>query len=114
MSLSSHECLSCLDDIGMCYSYLIQLLSMALIVFGVMYKVFLKNVVKEAEMLEKAAEYDYTKATRFLAPSPTITNEASAAVFSIALTVVLLSLGKFVLGEYPGTSGICFHCIFSL
>lgn len=74
---------------GMGYSWLIQILSMALIVYGVTYKVFLQDVVKDAE---KAETSNYRKAIRMLASSPAITNEASAAVFSAALTVVLLSL----------------------
>ena len=71
------------------YSWLIQILSMALIVYGVTYKVFLNDVVEDAE---KAETSNYRKASRMLASSPVITNEASAAVFSAALTVVLLSL----------------------
>ena len=44
---------------GMCYSMLIQLLSMALIVFGVTYKVFLKGIVKNAvKDAEKDNGYD--------------------------------------------------------
>ena len=74
---------------GMCYSMLIQLLSMALIVFGVTYKVFLKDVVKEAE---KDDVYDYGTAARSLAASPAIKDEVSAAIFSGSLCVVLLSL----------------------
>ena len=74
---------------GMCYSMLIQLLSMALIVFGVTYKVFLKDVVKEAE---KDDVYDYGTAARSLAASPAIDDEVSAAVFSGSLCVVLISL----------------------
>ena len=78
---------------GMCYSMLIQLLSMALIVFGVTYKVFLKGIVKDAvKDAEKDNGYDYGTAARSLAASPAINDEVSAAVFSGSLCVVLISL----------------------
>jgi len=74
-----------------CYMYLVELLSMALIVFGVTYKVFLKDVVRDAED-DYGSDYDYGKATRRLGATPVITQEASAAVFSGALGVVILTL----------------------
>ena len=74
-----------------CYMYLVELLSMALIVFGVTYKVFLKDVVRESED-DYGSDYDYGKATRRLGATPVITQEASAAVFSGALGVVILTL----------------------
>jgi len=74
-----------------CYMYLVELLSMALIVFGVTYKVFLKDVVRDAQD-DFGGEYDYGKATRRLAATPVITQEASATVFSGALGVVILTL----------------------
>jgi len=74
-----------------CYMYLVELLSMALIVFGVTYKVFLKDVVRDAED-DYGSDYDYGKATRRLGATPVITQEASAAVFSVSLGVVILTL----------------------
>mmetsp|Transcript_4866 Transcript_4866/g.11092 ORF Transcript_4866/g.11092 Transcript_4866/m.11092 type:complete len:593 (-) Transcript_4866:185-1963(-) len=67
---------------AMCYSYLIQILSMALIVFGVTYKVFLNGILKDKE----------SKMSRMLAESPVISDAVSAHVFSGSLLVVLLSL----------------------
>ena len=71
----------------MCYSYLIQVMSMSLIVFGVTYKVFLKGILKDEEEYGTAS-----KAHRMLAESPAISDEVSAHVFSGSLLVVLLSL----------------------
>mmetsp|Transcript_17451 Transcript_17451/g.32709 ORF Transcript_17451/g.32709 Transcript_17451/m.32709 type:complete len:501 (+) Transcript_17451:1795-3297(+) len=78
---------------AMCYSYLMQLLSMALIVFGVTYKLFLNDVVKEASVEDAYNAYSGgSKASRMLAASPTISDEVTANVFSISLSGVVLVL----------------------
>mmetsp|Transcript_35193 Transcript_35193/g.78936 ORF Transcript_35193/g.78936 Transcript_35193/m.78936 type:complete len:920 (+) Transcript_35193:47-2806(+) len=72
---------------GKFYSYLVQILSMSLIVFGVMYKVFLKKVLKSYK-----AETSYA-AHRFLAGGGSyMSDETSAALFCGGLTALLLSL----------------------
>jgi len=75
----------------MCYSYLIQVLSMSLIVFGVTYKVFLKGILKDMQKYT-AEKGDGGTGHRMLGAAPEITDEASAAVFAWSLSVVLLSL----------------------
>mmetsp|Transcript_9273 Transcript_9273/g.19554 ORF Transcript_9273/g.19554 Transcript_9273/m.19554 type:complete len:733 (-) Transcript_9273:105-2303(-) len=77
---------------AMCYSYLMQVLSMALIVFGVTYKLFLNDVVKEAAEDAYDAYGGGSKASRMLAASPTIPDEVTAHVFSIGLSGVVLAL----------------------
>ena len=78
---------------AMNYSYLVQLLSMALIVYGVTYKIFLKDVVKDADKELQHLNGPYGEAARrSLAASPAISDEVSSAVFSSALGVVLIAL----------------------
>ena len=78
---------------AMNYSYLVQLLSMALIVYGVTYKIFLKDVVKDADKELQHLNGSYGEAARrSLAASPAISDEVSSAVFSSALGVVLIVL----------------------
>ena len=64
-----------------------QLLSLALITFGVTYKVFLKAVLKE-EQKKEAAGYAGEKASRMLASSSSVSDEASAGLFAYSLFVV--------------------------
>ena len=72
---------------AMSYSLLIQLLSMSLIAFGVCYKIFLKDALK-AEQKEDAGD----KYGRMLASVGSTSDEAAAALFTGALSFVLLSL----------------------
>ena len=67
-----------------CFALLIQILSMALIVFGVSYKIFLSGVVSG------------TKGRRHLAKMPYIPDETSTSVFCGSLVVVLISLELMV------------------
>lgn len=66
-----------------CFSLLMQLLSMSLISFGVSYKIFLTSVLSETEDSDK---------TRRLAPSPTVSDQASATLFCVSLAIVLTSI----------------------
>jgi len=68
-----------------CFSLLIQILSMALIAFGVSYKIFLSSV-----LVGSSAGDGY--GSRMLAPAPVVSNEASSILFSVSLTLVLVSL----------------------
>ena len=79
---------------AMSYGYLIQVLSMSLICFGVSYKIFLKDVYKTEEK-EKEPDYGYnddTQKRRILAPAVEVSDDAIAALFTASLSVVLLSL----------------------
>ena len=73
---------------GMCYSYLIQVLSMSLIIFGVTYKVFLKGILKDVKKYESSG----VKTSRMLGAAPEISDETSAYVFAKSLAVVCISL----------------------
>mmetsp|Transcript_13831 Transcript_13831/g.30079 ORF Transcript_13831/g.30079 Transcript_13831/m.30079 type:complete len:1067 (+) Transcript_13831:294-3494(+) len=78
---------------AMCYGYLIQILSMSLICFGVSYKVFLQDILK-TEKEEKVSDYesDKTNPGRLLAPAVEVSDDATAALFAGSLFVVLVSL----------------------
>lgn len=80
---------------AMLYGLLIQVLSMALIAYGVSYKLFLKAVVK----YDKQAGYEdnTNNRDRMLAPVPDVADEASAALFSSSLSIVLISLELMLL-----------------
>ena len=71
------------------YSYVIQILSLSLIAFGVSYKILLKNELAAAE---KAAKEGYDTASRLLAADIKITPETAATLFSGGLTATLISL----------------------
>jgi PAS domain S-box-containing protein len=76
---------------SMCYSYLIQLLSMSLILFGVTYKVFLKAILKDSQK-DAEASYGYPNESRMLAASPKMSDDTAAHLFAYSLSVVVLSL----------------------
>ena len=89
---------------AMIYSYLLQILSMSLIAFGICFKIFLKDVVKEEKQQDTGEEYDNDtdeKAVegygRMLAPSGNTSDEAAAALFTAALSFVLVSLELMLL-----------------
>ena len=65
------------------YSYLVQILSLSLIAFGVSYKVLLKIEYTEAK---------HDTASRFLAEAPKVTPETAATLFSGGLTATLIAL----------------------
>ena len=71
-----------------CFSVLIQVLSMGLIAFGVSYKVFLTSVLNETADSETS---------RRLASIPKVSEEAAAGLFTISLTVVLVSIELMML-----------------
>ena len=87
---------------AMSYGYLLQILSMSLIAFGICFKIFLKGVVKE-ERKENAVDdiYEYEgkgdKNVRMLAPLGYTSDEAAAALFTAALSFVLVSLELMIL-----------------
>lgn len=87
---------------AMSYGYLLQILSMALVAFGICFKIFLKDVVKEEKQQDAVEEYDPSaKAVegygRMLAPSGNTSDEAAAALFTAALSFVLMSLELMLL-----------------
>ncbi|EJK62677.1 hypothetical protein THAOC_16701, partial [Thalassiosira oceanica] len=70
------------------YSYLIEILSMSLIAFGVSYKVLLQNEYAAAQNAVKG----YDGASRLLAAAPKVAPETAATLFSGGLTAVLVAL----------------------
>jgi len=74
---------------GMCYGYVIQILSMGLIALGISFKIFLYQAVSEEEG-------DYGDGRR-LAAKASVSEEAGAALFTAALSLVLVSLELILL-----------------
>ena len=70
---------------AMCFSLIQQVLSMALIIFGLSYKVFLNDVLKEG------VGYGEEK-TRVLAAASDIDTSVSSSFYAVSLFVVILSL----------------------
>jgi hypothetical protein len=104
-------------EAAVCFSLLIQILSIGLIAFGVSYKVTLTIIAAEAA---SGGDYDDGCSTynddahrllaggescpgegRRLAGVPAITNQASAAVFCSSLSIILISL-EFMLLTHAG------------
>ena len=86
---------------AMSYGYLLQILSMSLIAFGICFKIFLKDVVKEEQKEDAVDDYGYNekdeKRGRMLAPAGSTSDEAAAALFTAALSSVLVSLELMLL-----------------
>lgn len=87
---------------AMSYGYLLQILSMSLIAFGICFKIFLKDVLKEEQKEDAVEEYGSGQKAvegygRMLAPSSNTSDEAAAALFTAALSFVLVSLELMLL-----------------
>ena len=71
------------------YTFVIQILSLSLIAFGVSYKVLLQNVFAASG---EAVEGHVDAASRFLAGARVVTPETAATLFSGGLTATLIAL----------------------
>ena len=79
---------------GMCFSLLIQVLSMGLIAFGVSYKVMLTTIHKDHESAGENGD-------RILTMVPSVTENATVALFCGSLTIVFISM-ELMLGTHRG------------
>jgi PAS domain S-box-containing protein len=80
----------------MLFGLLVQILSMALIAFGVCFKIMLTTIVLE----ETSYESD-----RRLATTPAVSNDATTALFSGSLTIILITL-ELMLATHKGAKGV--------
>ena len=69
---------------AMCFSLIQQVLSMSLIIFGLSYKVFLNDALKEG--------VSYGEKTRVLAAASDIDSSVASSFYAVSLFVVILSL----------------------
>lgn len=81
----------------MIFGLLVQILSMGLIAFGVCFKIMLTTIVLEEDSYRRS-----------LAETPAVSNEATTALFSGSLTIILLSL-ELMLATHKGAKGLYKH-----
>ncbi|EJK60640.1 hypothetical protein THAOC_18967, partial [Thalassiosira oceanica] len=87
------------------YTYLIQILSLSLIPFGVSYKVLLQNEFAAAQNAVKG----YDGASRLLAAAPKVAPETAATLFSGGLTATLVALELLTL-TVSNSKSVSFLC----